>query len=172
MRFKTGEKELAYPLALGIHLRLEEMKINRFDAIVPVPLSPDKAAAREIHRTRLLANELAKLRGLPVREILGLSKPISKRRLGLPAGDFERRYVDALVIDPTAAGLEHVLVVDDVCTHGSTLRSCVNKIRELAPGVEIVLATAGQMIVREAVADTKALLANNVSGGLPTHRAA
>ena len=48
-RFKTGEANLAFPLALGIREALATRELDSFEAVVPIPLSPDKAAdlARE-----------------------------------------------------------------------------------------------------------------------------
>lgn len=74
-RFKTGEQKLAFPLALGMREALAERDLAAFDAVVPIPLSPDKDAAGEIHRTQLLARELARLLGTPTRELPSLSEP-------------------------------------------------------------------------------------------------
>ncbi len=48
-RFKTGEAALAYPLAKGVVAALAKRQLLEADAIVPVPLSPEKAKAKEIH---------------------------------------------------------------------------------------------------------------------------
>ncbi|WP_433020621.1 ComF family protein [Kribbella sp. CA-294648] len=161
-RFKTGEKALAYPLGLGMQKALVRVKELDFDAIVPVPLSPDKKAAGEVDRTGLLAEELSLLLGVPVRRWLSLSKPISKRKLrnglGFTASEFEIRYAATLVVDPAFHGVQKVLLVDDVCTEGSTLRICAAAIRSISPSVVIVAATAGQMAVRYAVTDETSLI--------------
>src|ERR1051326_1057609 len=67
-RFKTGTEELAYPLARGIADVLKERDLDKADFIVPIPLSPDKAKAGELHRTLALANELSQLLGINVRQ--------------------------------------------------------------------------------------------------------
>lgn len=41
--FKTGNQNLAYPLAAGMFEALQRRDLIGFDCIVPVPLSPDKA---------------------------------------------------------------------------------------------------------------------------------
>jgi hypothetical protein len=63
MRFKVGDKELAYPLALGMYTGLSQRRLLDFDAVIPIPLSPDKEQAGEIHRTKLLGLEPARLLG-------------------------------------------------------------------------------------------------------------
>lgn len=41
--FKVGERGFAFPLAAGIEAALRQRKLGDFDAIVPIPLSPEKA---------------------------------------------------------------------------------------------------------------------------------
>lgn len=162
-RFKAGEGDLAYPLALGMYESLRERELTEFDCIVPIPLSPDKQANQEIHRTRLLARELAQLLGTDVLELLSLDRPISKRKLrgqlGYTARQFEAAYSAALVVDENAELLDRVLVVDDVCTEGSTVRATTRRLRQMSADCEIVIATAGQMTVSAAIRDATSLLA-------------
>jgi predicted amidophosphoribosyltransferase len=162
-RFKVGEEELAYPLALGIYTNLTRRKAVDFDAVVPIPLSPDKAQKGEIHRTRLLGKELARLLGTRLSEVLSLDHPISKHKLrihqGLTAGQFELKYSAALCVDPRAKNLRRVLLLDDVCTEGSTLRSAITKLRSENADFEVSVATAGQMILKSVVSSEAGLLA-------------
>jgi hypothetical protein len=162
-RFKTGEKKLAFPLALAMHEALSTRGFSGLDAIVPVPLSPDKAQRDEIHRTLLLARELARLLGVPVREALSLSAPISKRRLrgdqGLSPAQFEHAYRQYLVVDPAISQASRILLVDDVCTAGSTIRASAQALRAVNPGISIIAVTAGQMTVRAAVEHEEDLIA-------------
>jgi predicted amidophosphoribosyltransferase len=161
-RFKVGEEELAYPLARAIYSALTTRKMVDFDAVVPIPLSPDKEEEGEIHRTRLLAKELARLLGTRVSETLSLKCPISKHKLritlGLSAGHFEARYSQALVVDEKVQNYNRILLVDDVCTEGSTLRSAIGRLRAAKPELEITTAAAGQMIIKSVVRDGAGLL--------------
>ena len=157
-RFKTGTKELAYPLARGIAAVLRERDLHEADYIVPIPLSPDKARAKELHRTLALANELSQLLGVDVRQALSLDRPISKRALGASADVFEHRYREALDCAGMRPRPSRILLVDDVCTHGSTLAVAARAIREQVSGCEVVACTAGQMTVREALAQPGKLL--------------
>ncbi len=80
-RLKVDEEALAYPLALGMRKALAAARRLDFDAIVPVPLSPDELKAKELHRTLALANELSPLLEASVIEGLSLSALFSKRRI-------------------------------------------------------------------------------------------
>jgi predicted amidophosphoribosyltransferase len=136
--------------------------VQDFDAVVPMPLSPDKAEAGEIHRTALLAKEIAILLGTKVASVLSLNQPISKHRLrtgmGLSAKQFERRYREALAVDFGVRHFGRILLLDDVCTEGSTLRCAVQAIREVNAECIIVGATAGQVILKSVVRDETPLV--------------
>lgn len=157
-RFKIGAEALAYPLALAAFQALHA-DARTVDAVVPIPLSPDKAKHGEINRTRLLANELGHLLGSPVAEVLTLNKPISKRKLGLAPAGFEKRYQAALEVKPRAGKYDSVLLVDDVATRGSTLEVAARALQATNPDMAVHAVCAGQMIVKPVVTDKKRLLA-------------
>ena len=155
--FKWGEVAYAYPFALSMFEQLRRRDLLEFDYVVPIPLSPDKQASGEKHRTRALAREVGRLLAVKVREMLGLSRSISKRRMraaGFTTAQFESAYREALQAKvPANAG--RILLVDDVMTRGSTVAQALHVLREQRPEIEIVVATAGQMIVKEAVVDDR-----------------
>lgn len=158
-QFKAGEERLAYPLARGIYEALRRRGTLDFDAIVPVPLSPDKA--QELHRTRALARELGGLLGIRVVEALSLRQPVSKRRLrnqGWSAPEFERHYLGLLDVAPHMIRHTNVLLIDDVCDHGSTLRCASVRLRQAHPAIQVTAVAAGQMVIREAVRDESVLV--------------
>jgi hypothetical protein len=161
LRFKTGEERLAFPLALAIYEVLRAKKVVDFECIVPIPLSPDKVKRSEIHRSLLLARELAELLAIPVYELLTLTKAISKRQVrgeqGATPLQFEKKYYEALSASEKFANLNQVLIVDDVATEGSTLRCAVRRILERNPKCNVYAATAGQMIVKAVVKQPKDL---------------
>ena len=125
---------------------------------MPIPLSPEKLARQEKHRTRELAKALSRLLAIRMREMLSLSLSVSKRRMqadGYTVAQFERRYRKGLRANvPADAG--RILLVDDVMTRGSTAAQALRAIREQQPEAVVVVATAGQMIVKEAVAEDAA----------------
>jgi predicted amidophosphoribosyltransferase len=161
-QFKIGEERRAYPLALGMYQALSKRTPLTFDCVIPVPLSPDKAVdPHELNRTLVLATELAALLATPVVECLSLTHPISKRRLrngGYTPDQFEYLYRNYLSVDASISQYSRVLLVDDVCDHGSTLGVAARSMKSQHPALEIVAATAGQMIVKEAVRSYEGLV--------------
>jgi predicted amidophosphoribosyltransferase len=152
--FKLGEKAYAYPLARGMFEALKRRNELEFDAIVPIPLSPDKETAGEVHRTRLLSQELGRLLGVPVRDYLSLATAVSKRRMqaaGYTLTEFRQRYLGALAAHEKTKELERVLLVDDVITSGSTTWCATRRLLEQHESLGIVVASAGQMIVKPVV---------------------
>ena len=153
--FKLGETSYAYPFARSIFEQLRRRDLLEFDYIAPIPLSPDKAQNGEKHRTRALAKELGRLLAVPMREMLQLTESISKRRMlsqGRTVAEFERAY-DRALRATVPADARRILLVDDVLTRGSTVAQALKSLRREQPAVTIVVATAGQMILKEAVVD-------------------
>lgn len=160
--FKLGEKSYAFPFALAITRQLQRENLSGFDCVVPIPLSPNKEASGESHRTFCLAREIGRLLKIPARKYLSLSRSVSKRSMrsqGYSEAEFKDAYYDALVVEiPT--GINHVLLVDDVATHGTTLAQSLRRIDEHDTSIKVTMATAGQMIVKSVVVSTDGFLAS------------
>ena len=154
--FKMGEMGYAYPFAHAMFEQLRRREQLDFDYVVPIPLSPDKAERGEEHRTRVLAKELGRLLGVPMLEMLRLIRPVSKGRMisvgYYTAPRLEARYSEALEAEVPARA-RRILLVDDVMTRGSTVAQALKAIRQQRPESTTVVATAGQMIVKEVVED-------------------
>ena len=153
-RFKVGDEAMAFPLAAFIDraIRMDDsVDLDSIDAIIPVPLSPHKIVLKELHRTRVLAAQLAELTRVPVLEMVSLRESVSKRRLiqdeRWTMAQFENRYRSLLEVDAGVANLRSVIVIDDVATRGSTLRCIVRALRTIKYDLEILAVTAGQMIL-------------------------
>ena len=152
--FKVGEKKCSYPFAAGMQAALNVGGLTDFDAIIPIPLSPEKAAANEFNRTDELSSHLGRLMKIRTKSYLSLASPISKRRMlaqKYTVAEFRRSYAEKLRSDPRIANLSRILLLDDVITMGTTLAAAT--IRAVNPTIDIVVVTVGQMVVKKVVAD-------------------
>ena len=94
------------------------------DALVPVPLHPRRQRERGYNQSLLLARRVERTIGVPV-----VSGVLCRHRYTMSQthlGKQERRQNVAgafLCVDDRLAG-KNVVLIDDVCTTGSTLESC------------------------------------------------
>ncbi|MBX7236853.1 MAG: ComF family protein [Caldilineales bacterium] len=137
-----GHKALSRPLAAFLTSYLQTHALS-FDTLVPVPLHPDRLAFRGYNQSELLAQEVARASRLPVRTDL-----IYRARHTQPQATLNRRQRLENVRDaflPVQPGLLHgerVLLIDDVCTTGSTLKACAQALHEAGAGEIWALAVA------------------------------
>lgn len=96
-----------------------------FDAIVPVPMHPAKVRRRGYNQAALLGRALASRIGVPVKPLLakttdrGTQSSLTRRER---AENVRGSYVAS-----DAAGLS-LLLIDDICTTGETLRACASQL--------------------------------------------
>lgn len=107
------------------------------DALIPVPLHPKRERARGFNQSLVLARELSKKTGVPV-----IQGHLVKTRNAPPQTSLEARARAENVRgayrvkkDREIAG-KTVVLVDDVCTTGATLRAC---------GEALLMAGAGEV---------------------------
>lgn len=103
-----------------------------FDAILPVPMTPERARERGFNQARWLAVELGRRTGLPVLEVQRVKQGPSQRRLNRQA-----RFANlsgAFKVNAWLPG--YVAIVDDVVTTGATAHSMALALRRA--GVERV----------------------------------
>jgi competence protein ComFC len=106
---------------------------HRCDALVPVPLHPERARSRGYDQTALLAGSIAGATGLPV------LPAIRRIRNARPQVDLDRaersRNVDGAFVGcaGSLAGLR-IAVIDDVATTGSTCAAVASSARACGAG--------------------------------------
>ncbi len=131
-----GHDFLDAPLARLLAARWDSWSDVEFEAVVPVPMHPRKVRARGYNQAELLARRFARSAGM---EFLG---GLRKRRDTEAQSTLHREaraanVRRAYVAEPEVAGRK-ILLVDDVCTTGATLRACARALR--AAGAERVAA--------------------------------
>jgi ComF family protein len=116
---------------------------DAIDAIVPVPLHPDKQKQRGYNQSELIAAGMSKVLDIPVlpgglkrtRNTESQTQKTREERIENMSDAFEIADKDAL------AG-KHILLIDDVLTTGATLEACALALRQ-AKDVTISIATIG-----------------------------
>ena len=112
------------------------------DYIVPVPLHPWRELWRGYNQSTLLAECVAKKSAVPVNTKLLLRTRYTAPQSRL--GGRERKHTMSRAFEASAAARDKVIVlVDDVCTTGTTLSACAAALRKAgARRIYAVCATA------------------------------
>jgi len=101
------------------------------EVIVPVPLHQDRLRERGYNQAALLARELGKNVGLPVSENSVMRVRATRPQVELDAQERKENVSDAFRCSNTELKGARVLLVDDVCTTGSTLEACSIALRQV-----------------------------------------
>jgi competence protein ComFC len=95
------------------------------EALVCVPLHPQRLRERGYNQSSLLAGELGKRVDLPVIEnCLIRVKQAQPQVRAVDVEERRRNVVDAFVCRDERVSGERIILIDDVCTSGATLESC------------------------------------------------
>lgn len=118
----NGQRALAEPLAERL---LEPVScMPAADAIVPLPLHPARERARGYNQSALLAHALGRRLRLPVVPAARRTRE-TRDQIGLKRRERQANVKGAFACtDPALVAGRKLLLVDDVCTTGSTLLAC------------------------------------------------
>jgi ComF family protein len=137
-----GLKELGFETGRRFGDVLAEAEIfTQIDKIVPVPLHPKKQKKRGFNQSEWIARGIAEALNKPVFEKNLYRKIFTSTQTR--KNRFERwQNVEGIfgVKNPEELENQHVLLVDDVVTTGSTLEACAYELLKI-PGVKVSIAT-------------------------------
>jgi ComF family protein len=141
---KYGKNEM-----LGLYLGEEVGKVlsqspNKytFDALLPVPLHPKRQFKRGYNQSYLLAKGIANYTGTKIDTSSVKRRANNKTQTGKTR--FERWDNVSSIFQIHHNNLNsynHVAIIDDVITTGSTIESLVNEIHKLYPTIKISVVT-------------------------------
>ncbi|MGL4362142.1 MAG: ComF family protein [Cellulosilyticaceae bacterium] len=122
---------ISYGKLIGYTLKEQNLD-KEYDAIIPIPLAPNRYKKRGFNQAYDLAVEVGKILDVPVYDMfyrIGDMKPQSDCKK-------EERYANIknrIAIYPNIFNgkLKNILFVDDIYTTGSTVRECVQVIRKM-----------------------------------------
>ena len=158
--FRKITQQLKYHADLGLGLSFGRMLAHRIDdarhfedvdVIIPVPLHWTRRWKRGYNQAEVIAGAIAEQLGVDLRtDILIRSRrtrtqtkvnPSKKSENVKGAFAVNKTYLPAI---SSVAGYQHILLVDDVFTSGSTLHACFVALRSVfPPSVRISVATLG-----------------------------
>ena len=107
------------------HLYPPQMPV---DMIVPVPLHARRYAERGFNQAMLLAKIVANILDVPCNSILIRTRNTKQQAKLDRAGRIEN-VANAFAIKKSCSVPQHILLVDDVYTTGSTIRACAEVLR-------------------------------------------
>lgn len=114
-----GNKNLAGPLGQLVARQVRSSGWPQLDAVIPIPLHPDKLLERGYDQALLLAQVIGSELGLPVKQCLIRTKATrSQTKLG--ASERWSNVADAFAPISTLELPKQVLLVDDLLTTGAT----------------------------------------------------
>ena len=99
-----------------------------FDCLIPVPLSAERFKQRGYNQALLLANEVSKLTGIPVADVMVRTKKTTPQKK-MTMGQRRENLKDAFCVVEDIKG-KKVLLVDDVYTTGATAEECTMVLRK------------------------------------------
>ncbi len=139
---KTACGNSYYAFALRIYKKLKELGLDEsIDLIVPIPLTRKKFRRRGYNQTALMANELRYMLDRGFEDVLIKVKETKEQKT---LSEYERRenLRGVFEISPNASDItgKRILLIDDVCTTGSTLSEAAGILK--AAGAETVIAAA------------------------------
>jgi len=138
----SGIRTLARPLAARLALALP--RSQSFDLIVPMPLHWFRSWRRGFNQSALLAAELSRRTGIPVREAVR-RKRATLSQAGLSNAQRRSNVKGAFALRRgMAVQGKRILLVDDVMTTGATATACAQVLKE-AGAASVVLLTVARV---------------------------
>ncbi len=121
-----GNKEVGWQLGKWLGLQLQKSyRFSDIDALVPLPLFPDKEKRRGYNQSTILCEGMADVLQLPVLSNAVIRKHYTDTQTKKGRSDRWTNVDNSFAIAKAELlSNKHVLLVDDVITTGATLEAC------------------------------------------------
>ena len=103
---------------------------KEFYQVVPVPLFKSREKKRKYNHMNLVAQEFCRLSGYEVNSELVKRVKDTKPQYRLNKSQRMENLSNAFKIDKTALRQGHILLIDDICTTGSTFESIIMELKK------------------------------------------
>jgi ComF family protein len=129
-KFKyKGVTALAEPLG-GLMAEYWSKHRTPVDVLVPVPLHKSRLRERGFNQAALLARQLSKQIDVAVNEHTLVRQRATASQVDLNTEERKKNVRDAFLCTTSALADRRVLLIDDVCTTGSTLEACAVALKD------------------------------------------
>jgi ComF family protein len=120
-----GRQRLAEPLGLLLAQAFIRYGL-RTNGIVPLPLHAQRQRERGYNQATLLARICADCLKVPCMDNLVVRQRATRTQVGLNAQERLQNVDGAFALAPDARALtgQNILLIDDICTTGATLKAC------------------------------------------------
>ncbi len=106
------------------------IRARKIQAIVPIPLHKDRKKLRGFNQAEVLAVELGKILGIPVKRNLLIRTRNTRPQKELNGIERKNNLKKALKISENVVQLKYILIVDDIYTTGSTMDAASSLLKE------------------------------------------
>ena len=136
-----GQFEIGILLGTLLGRELNDSFFRMVDVVIPVPMHKQKMKKRGYNQSELIASGISRQMKKPL-DVLSCIKT-AKNETQTNKSRFERwQNVEGIFTVPDKEKLKynHILLVDDVVTTGSTLEACAHELLKIE-GVKVSIAT-------------------------------
>jgi ComF family protein len=121
-----GKKEVGVFLGNRLAMQLKDSnRFNQIDALIPLPLFPDKLKKRGYNQAAVIADGMSEVLGIPVLNNIITRKLFTETQTRKGRTDRWQNVKESFaLLNYEAIQNKHVLLVDDVITTGATTEAC------------------------------------------------
>lgn len=124
------QKELAFYLAKFMYEYFEKLGLNKEFQVVPVPLHRNRIKKRKYNHMELTAEEFCRQSGFTPNFDLIKRVKDTKPQYRLSRQDRMKNLANAFEVDKTKCLPLSVLIIDDICTTGSTFEEMITALKK------------------------------------------
>ncbi len=135
-----NQPDLAYYLAKFMAEYFEKITEDRDFQIIPVPIFEKRKKRRKYNHMELVGEELARLTGMKYNPELIKRIKDTKPQYNLKKPQRAENLKDAFEVDTTKLQEGKLLIIDDICTTGSTFEEMIKEFQK--NGIEDIICLA------------------------------
>jgi ComF family protein len=125
-----GQRELAYYQAKFMWQYWERLGLDGDYTLVPVPIFPKRRKKRKYNHMELVAIEFSKLSGFKINSELVKRVKDTKAQYNLNKAQRMLNLSNAFEVYPEKYKGEKLLLIDDICTTGSTFEEMIRVLKD------------------------------------------